>query len=174
MEIKNYVVKIGNDYVSEINPSIGLITTREQKEKLKFNGLKVAESYVALIKTLYNSYDTINIVSYEEDLNSFFYKGMTFEEVIQKAKPGSLERAKEIVEGDFAISIKKCWNSEQNIVYSCCVVSQTNRSKYYCVEITVDKNKKLVSTHCNCPDYEHRNNVLCKHILACIIYIINF
>lgn len=174
MENEKVVIKVGEDYVSDISPKVGLVLTREQSLKLQFENKRVASAYLSLIESIYNDFDRIEIVSVEEDLKKHSLCGCSLEEVIRKAKPITLEKAKSLYENGNVLTMRKSWNTNKNAIYTCVVRSQCNRYATYEVEIVTDKHKKLVSTSCKCANYTEQNNLQCKHILASILYIINF
>ena len=168
------IVKVGEDYVCDISPKNGLVLTREQALKLQFENKKVASAYLCLIESIYNDTEKVEIISVEEDLKKNNLSGYSLEEVLKKAKPLTLEKAKSLYENGNVLTMRKSWNTDKNAIYTCVVRSQSNRYANYEVEIVTDKYKKLVSTSCKCYNFTEQNNLHCKHILASILYILNF
>ncbi|WP_270302073.1 DEAD/DEAH box helicase, partial [Terrisporobacter petrolearius] len=70
------------------------------------------------------------------------------------------------------------YNNQNKILNIDGKVASANYNILYYPEITIDlKNKEIVNTICTCEDYRKRsssnNNVICKHIVASSLYVIN-
>ena len=87
-----------------------------------------------------------------------------------------LSRGQEYYKDGYVQEIK--YNNQNKILNIDGKVASANYNILYYPEITIDlKNKEIVNTICTCEDYRKRsssnNNVICKHIVASSLYVIN-
>ncbi|WP_018590868.1 DEAD/DEAH box helicase [Terrisporobacter glycolicus] len=87
-----------------------------------------------------------------------------------------LSRGQEYYKDGYVQEIK--YNNQDKILNIDGKVASANYNTTYYPEITIDlKNKEIVNTICTCEDYRKRsssnNNVICKHIVASSLYVIN-
>ncbi|MCC3868587.1 DEAD/DEAH box helicase [Terrisporobacter mayombei] len=87
-----------------------------------------------------------------------------------------LSRGQEYYKDGYVQEIK--YNNEDKILNIDGKVASANYNILYYPEITIDlNNKEILNTICTCEDYKKRgsdsNNVICKHIVASSLYVIN-
>ena len=162
----NVVIKVGNDYVSQITPT-NLVVTRKQSEKLIFPNKELALAFENVLKYFTDS--PINIISEVEDKENNSVLG-TFENAIAKANSLKLARAREIIERNLVLGLSKSFSSNK-IIYTSKVRSQNAYNCYYTVTIECNKKKEILKATCECPDFNKEETTNCKHVLATILYI---